>query len=524
MNIKYHYLIVAAVILMAAGCRTTPSPVLDASPKSLNFTAEGGKKTFTVTSNILWSISGQQTWLTVETEPGKGVVSVTITAEANLSTVIRTCTLKITTADANVRDAEVIITQAAPATVTIAAIDGVTAPVADATPVSEITGTDQYAGTVTWSPTGAFAAGTAYTATITLTPKTGFIFTGVEANFFKVEGATATNDAGSGVIKAAFPAIPDGSKDAPFLVANADDLQKIGKEGNWTSNRHYKQIANITLTGTWTPIGSFSGSYDGGGYSITDLKISAYTGRVGMFGDISAGGELRNLALKNVNIISSVDYPVGAIAGNNNGTIVNCYASGKIEGISLVGGLVGYNYDGVIRNCYTTCDVTGTGGVGGIAGAYYRSNPQSVIAYCYATGTITGTNQAGGIVGSYSNGPVENCVALNVIIKATAGNNVGRVVGYSMNPTTSFSNNYARSDSRLLITNNVAVDLTVPGLTGATTIHGESVAATNMNGSNNGAWWMNTAGFDDDFWSFGNGHWPKLKTTAGEAFNEPQYP
>ena len=91
-------------------------------------------------------------------------------------------------------------------TITIAALPGVTAPVALATPVTAITETAQYTGTVTWSPVDAtFGYSTVYTATITLTPKTGYTFSGVPADFFTVAGATTNNSANSGVITAVFP-------------------------------------------------------------------------------------------------------------------------------------------------------------------------------------------------------------------------------------------------------------------------------------------------------------------------------
>jgi hypothetical protein len=52
-----------------------------------------------------------------------------------------------------------------------------------------------------------FAASTAYTATITLTPKTGYTLYGVIQNFFTVDKATAVNNtANTGVITAVFPA------------------------------------------------------------------------------------------------------------------------------------------------------------------------------------------------------------------------------------------------------------------------------------------------------------------------------
>jgi fructan beta-fructosidase len=93
------------------------------------------------------------------------------------------------------------------AAVSVAAIAGVTPPVTGATPVSTITDTTEYTGNIAWSGTpGTFAASTTYTATITITPKVGYTLTDVIKDYFTVEGATATNDAGSGVITAVFPA------------------------------------------------------------------------------------------------------------------------------------------------------------------------------------------------------------------------------------------------------------------------------------------------------------------------------
>ena len=93
-------------------------------------------------------------------------------------------------------------------TVSIAAIPGVTAPVRGATPVTAITETAEYSGTVTWNPNhDTFAGGTVYTATITLTPKAGYTLTGVGANSFTVAGAVSvSNAADSGVVIAVFPA------------------------------------------------------------------------------------------------------------------------------------------------------------------------------------------------------------------------------------------------------------------------------------------------------------------------------
>ena len=95
------------------------------------------------------------------------------------------------------------------------AIAGVTAPVKDAAPKATVTETAEYTGVIVWTVTdtgvvhtGNFAAATAYTATITLTPKKGKTLSGVDANFFTVAGglAAATNEANSGVVVVDFAA------------------------------------------------------------------------------------------------------------------------------------------------------------------------------------------------------------------------------------------------------------------------------------------------------------------------------
>ena len=76
-----------------------------------------------------------------------------------------------------------------------------------ATPVTTITETAQYTGTVTWDPADATFGDKVYTATITLTAKSGYTLTGVAANYFTVAGSSvaATNSADSGVVTAKFP-------------------------------------------------------------------------------------------------------------------------------------------------------------------------------------------------------------------------------------------------------------------------------------------------------------------------------
>jgi len=106
-----------------------------------------------------------------------------------------------------VKNAEVYINNVKlPTPINIPTINGLTVPVKGEIPAITITETDQFNGTVSWSPNNnLFLASTIYTAAITLTPKDGFTLSGVPEDFFTVSGATVSNDADSGVITAIYP-------------------------------------------------------------------------------------------------------------------------------------------------------------------------------------------------------------------------------------------------------------------------------------------------------------------------------
>jgi hypothetical protein len=93
-------------------------------------------------------------------------------------------------------------------------ISGVTAPVTHGVPVTTITATSQFTGTVAWETSagnhaGSFAGGTVYTAVITLTAQPGFSFTGIPDDFYTVAGAvlvtTTINSAAAATVRATFP-------------------------------------------------------------------------------------------------------------------------------------------------------------------------------------------------------------------------------------------------------------------------------------------------------------------------------
>ncbi len=93
-------------------------------------------------------------------------------------------------------------------TITFLDIPGITTPATGMHPSFEVNTNDQYTGTVVWEPEieSTFLAETSYSATITLTPKTGYTFARINQNTFRISGSeTVTHSAESGVITAQFP-------------------------------------------------------------------------------------------------------------------------------------------------------------------------------------------------------------------------------------------------------------------------------------------------------------------------------
>lgn len=127
----------------------------------------------------------------------------------------------------------------------------ITAPVKGGTPKTTISGTN-YTGSITWTPAvtgGKFAANTAYTATVTLTAKTGYQFAnGVNPTVAGSTSVTGVNvkDSGSKLeFKATFPKTND--RDTPVCVAPTGVTATFGSA-----------LSTITLT---NPTGNTAGKW-----------------------------------------------------------------------------------------------------------------------------------------------------------------------------------------------------------------------------------------------------------------------
>ncbi len=83
----------------------------------------------------------------------------------------------------------------------------------------------------------------------------------------------------------------DGSQSNPFQISSADDLVGLSADSSyWDRGYYFIQTADIDMIGReFTPIGnadtSFTGTYNGQGYTISNINISstelAYAGFLG---------------------------------------------------------------------------------------------------------------------------------------------------------------------------------------------------------------------------------------------------
>ncbi|MDR0441996.1 MAG: InlB B-repeat-containing protein [Treponema sp.] len=321
-----------------------------------------------------------------------------------------------------------------------------------------------------------------------------------------------------------------GTADAPFLIFAEADLRGVGKGINgWSLSAHYEMVNDITLAGNWTSIGSsdtsFTGIFDGNGKTISNLAISASTDYNGMFGSIGASGVVKNLGLINCDIRGR-SY-LGGVAGDNAGTVQNCYVTGTVRSNGgtapvRIGGVAGNN-TGTVQNCYSTATVSGYNDAGGVVG-YNTSS--GMVQNCYATGNVTITSNSdssyvGGVVGrAQGTGTVRNCVALNpnITTNSANNNNSGRVLFFN---GATVSNNYARSDMQR---NNI----NAAWVSSHTGKDGAGITAVQFNSQN---WWTNADNWNTTSpaaaWDFFNvWEWdtsgtpprnlPKLKNVGGQ--------
>ena len=213
-------------------------------------------------------------------------------------------------------------------------------------------------------------------------------------------------------------------------VADLLDLAEQCTLDTWSQDKTVVLQADLRLEGVdFLPIATFGGVFEGNGYSITGLDISAKVSQAGLFGVIQEGAVVRNL-----NVSGNIEpggevLSAGGIVGENYGRVLNCTFTGTVSGSQQVGGLVGLNgYTGELQGCRVSGTMLGESMTGGISG--------------YNQGNITGCKNDA----SVNNVSVDPAISLDDIELdvsmdvsklsgmhlANAAMDTGGIAGYSM--------------------------------------------------------------------------------------------
>ena len=279
------------------------------------------------------------------------------------------------------------------------------------------------------------AAGTAF---ITCT------FTNGKTFVYKMKNATDWQAGGEYTYTVSLAAAKDPGYtiegNGSYTVTSADGLMNVAELVNGgKTDINITLTADIDLTGKdWTPIGtdydnSYTGTFDGGGHTITGLTVTTndeYAGLFGSLGNFNNGAAtVKNVVMEGIQITCNhrLGY-AGGVAGFSWGTIENCSVSGSISGTVSVGGVVGVQRDSPITGCSSSATVKGTINVGGVAGQTIFG---ATLTACYATGNViieidrTENISGGGLVGFNDGISLLSCYATGNV--TSTGSSTGYV-------------------------------------------------------------------------------------------------
>ena len=169
---------------------------------------------------------------------------------------------------------------------------------------------------------------------------------------------------------------------------------------------NYILLNDITMTSPHTPIGdgttNMTGDWDGNGFKIIDMVVSATVGFMGFIGVTT--GSIADMGIVNGTASTSDDTPggIGLLAGQTLGTVDRCYSTGSVSSTGGTGpdagGLIGIlgGASAIITDCYSWASVVANDAFGG--GLIGDSSAGSVVT-CYSIGAVSGTGTLGGLLG-----------------------------------------------------------------------------------------------------------------------------
>lgn len=244
-----------------------------------------------------------------------------------------------------------------------------------------------------------------------------------------------------------------GTEAAPYEIPDVGKLTalqtQVNENGFSYTGKWFRLTNNIDLNNKlWTPIGidalhSFGGSLDGGGKTISGLKVETDRQWAGLFGSVrgtyGVPMTMRDLTLKNgsVKFTSSGTSCSGGLVAIVEGETALELRNVVAENLTVSGGRSGSG--GLLgrgRVAMTNChnrggSVTGSY-AGGLAGMGYSNLQDHVLAGCTNSAKVVGKRTAGGMTGNetHSDGSYTDCTNSGSI-SATQGYASGIAAGGS---------------------------------------------------------------------------------------------
>ena len=249
--------------------------------------------------------------------------------------------------------------------------------------------------------------------------------------------------------------------DDTVAISTVNDLKEFFEKcvyDEYSKNKKFVLQNDIDLNGVEIKSAEvFCGTFEGGGHSIKNVKLSFEGSNKGLFCSVTKEGQIRDLNVtgdikvtvgtdtesvfrqKATSILSKTDINTqnfdkgskgaGGLVGYNEGKIVNCSYGGNIKGQKQVGGLVGYNaMTGVVDSSANSATVVGDSETGGIVGYNEGRIKLSRNDGKVCPDANENTVNAGGICGN-NEGAVVICTNNGAVGGESFGDNIGGIVG-----------------------------------------------------------------------------------------------
>lgn len=228
-----------------------------------------------------------------------------------------------------------------------------------------------------------------------------------------------------------------------YEISSPEQFAFFAKEvngGNSFEGKFVKITKPLELSAHfWVPIGNgttaFWGSFDGGGFEISNLTIDSldesYQGLFGRIAQYSSTPVIKDVKLTDVFVLGN-GYTGGLIGSVYNAKITGCFVSGQIvangaNSGGLFGSLLSDNGSAGLEDCHSDVIIKGTDNVGGICGQYSFHTTTN----CTSQGTVAGNDFVGGLIGYVAeSGTISHSSSsANVIGTNSVGGLIGQTKG-----------------------------------------------------------------------------------------------